>query len=124
MERDRYKGVPLGDLKIEHVTWTEERSQHIRTRTIRYDKGETNLEPEWVTESVNDRGRVVAVAGDKEETSSIKLVGYSTSLATLLKVWIWSDDPAGSDVWIGGSASLANPSDRNRYQRGGTQSDH
>lgn len=76
MERDRYKGVPLGELRIEGVIWTPDRAAHIRTRTVRYTSGETNLEPEWANEAALDPARIVAVAGEKEETSSLKVVGY------------------------------------------------
>lgn len=108
----------MGDLRIEGVTWTPDRAAHIRTRTVRYTSGETNLEPEWANEAALDPDRIVAVVGEKEETSSLKVVGYTHSLDRLLKVWIWSDEPQTSDVWNGGSAAVANDSDRRRYEAG------
>jgi hypothetical protein len=118
VDRRRYKGVPLGDLRIEVVVWTDERIEHIRTRSVRYLAGEMNLEPAWADEAALDTRRVVAVAGDQEETSSLKVIGYSQSVDDLLKVWIWSDEPRTSSVWNGGSASSANDSDRRRYESG------
>jgi hypothetical protein len=118
MDQDRYKGVPLSDLRIEAVVWTQERIDHIRIRTVRYGATETNLEPEWVDEAVMDGDRIVAVSGDKEETSSLKVVGYSISTDSVLKAWIWSDSPATSGTWNGGSASLASDGDRRRYGAG------
>lgn len=118
MDPGHYKGVPLGDLYIEAVTWTEERAEHIRSRTVRYGSGETNLEPEWATEAALDPDRTVRVAGDKEETSSLKVVGYSQSFNGLLKVWIWSDEPQTSSMWNGGSAAAANDTDIRRYENG------
>lgn len=114
----RYKGVPLEQLRIDGIEWTPERQQHIQTRTERYGPNERNIEPEWATEAALDPDRLIQVAGNEEATSSIKVIGYSPSAfgaGHLLKVWIWSDDPA-SGLWFGGSASVANPSDSRRYQ--------
>jgi len=119
MDQDRYKGVLLSDLRIEAIVWTQERIDHIRTRTVRYGAAETNLEPEWVNEAIMDEDRIVAVSGgDKEETSSLKVVGYSISTDSVLKAWIWSDSPATTATWNAGSASVANDGDRRRYGAG------
>src|SRR5437588_12772060 len=70
-----YRGVPLAELRIESVEWTEERAQHIRTRSARKETIELDIEPEWATEAVFDEGRIVAItSGD-----SIKVIGYSSS---------------------------------------------
>lgn len=65
MDKGVYKGVPLSALRIEAVVWTEDRAEHIRSRTIRYGDGEVDLEPAWAGEAVMDPDRIIAVAGDK-----------------------------------------------------------
>jgi hypothetical protein len=123
VDPDTYKGIPLTDLSIDAVVWTEERAEHIRMRTIRYNAGEANLEPEWADEAVMDPERIVKVSGETEETASLKVVGYSQSLDSVLKVWIWSDEPATSGTWNGGSAALANDSDVRRYEKSKEEGD-
>ena len=113
-----YKGVPLGDLVIEEVMWTPDAAEHLRTRTDRYQPGETNIEPEWATEAALDPYRVVRVATHEDRTAALKVIGFSKSAlgeGRLLKVWIWSDDPT-KPTWDGASACLANDSDRRRYE--------
>lgn len=113
---DEYKGVPLGALRIDEVVWTDERAEHIRSRSQR-QPGDLNVEPEWATEAALDPERVVRVAGSDPSTQSLKVIGRSVGAgAVLLKVWIWSDDPKGSSTWNGGSASMANPADAKRYE--------
>ncbi len=112
-----YKGIALNDLEINVVAWAEARKEHIRSRTTRYEGTETDIEPEWATEAALDPQRVVRVAGNAEETSSLKVIGYSASVppsGDVLKVWIWSDDPESGE-WNGASACIANASDRKKY---------
>lgn len=114
----QYKGVPLEELKIETIAWTEDRAEHVRLRPGRQSGG-TALEPEWATEAALDPLRIIRVAGtEKPETSSLKVIGESRSFGGLLKVWIWSDEPATSGTWNGGSACVATDSDRRGYAKG------
>ena len=111
-----YKGVPLRDLRIEAITWTEDAANHIRSRTTRTGRpGEFDVEPEWATEAALDPRRIVRLARPNDPTTqSLKVVGYSDSAMRLLKVWIWSDSPGEPD-WYGGSAAEANESDERLY---------
>lgn len=108
-----YKGVPIQELRIDAVLWTQDRIDHLR-RSQR-NPGEADLHPEWATEAVMDPWRIVTVAAsDSPNNAALKLIGWSASANTLLKVWIWTEDPRNV-VWMGGSAVRANGSDRNRY---------
>lgn len=128
MSEPTYKGVPLSRLHIEDVLWTEERAEHIRTRSTRTGSAAAfDVEPEWATEAALDPERIVRVAAvDDPTTQSLKIVGWSPSAGRLLKVWVWSDAPATSGRWNGGSAALANESDAKRYtamRQGGERDD-
>src|SRR2546421_12724226 len=108
-----YRGVPLAELRIESVEWTEERAQHIRTRSARKETIELDVEPEWATEAVFDEGRIVAItSGD-----SIKVIGYSSSARHLLKVWLYPKDLMAGDWW-GASACEGNTTDKRKYKEG------
>lgn len=119
--RPQYKGVDLAALQIDGIAWSEEASDHVRSRPQR-QHGQPSLEPEWCTEAALDPRRIVRVAGaDKPETASLKVVGFSPSAfgrGEVLKVWIWSDDPHGR-TWNGGSGVTANNADRRLYIQGG-----
>jgi len=123
---DAYKGVPLGSIQIESISWSDEAIEHITTRRDRKIGDETNMQPEWATEAALDDDRVVRVAGDNDNTSSLKIIGWSPSACgdgRLLKVWIWSDDPS-SHRWDGASACLANDSDAKKYTQRREQGRH
>ena len=107
-----YKGVGLRELRINAVSWTEERAEHLRRS--RRNPDERDIECEWATEAALDPSRVVVVAG-AGESASLKVVGWSDGALILLKVWIWSDDPT-RDEWNGGSAAPANGTDEKRYR--------
>jgi hypothetical protein len=113
-----FKGVPLSQLRIEDIYWSEERAQHIRTRSQRAGRSdEFNVEPEWATEAGLDSNRIVRLAASEEpDAQSLKIIGWSDGAHRLLKVWVWSDEPATSSVWNGGSAARANSSDEKRYR--------
>lgn len=127
MAETLYKGVPLHELEIETLHWTEERADHIRTRSIRKGPGETNLESEWATEAALDPYRLVRLASPRSSPSNeaLEVIGFSRSVppnGAVLKVWIWSETPAESPIWNGGSACVADSSEANRYFR--MRSDH
>ena len=115
MSELHYKEVPLTQLRIEEVHWSDERAQHIRTRSRRKSAAEFDVEPEWATEAVVDPNRLVAVSGSDLRTQSLKVIGYSHGANRILKVWIWCDEPLVSTAWNGGSAVEANDTDKRRY---------
>ena len=122
MEERTYKGVPLSDLNIDEIDWSDEVAEHIRTRSERTGPGDWDIEPEWATEAALDASRVVSLAGSTNpDRIALKIIGMANidGEPILLKVWVWSDEPASSEVWNGGSASLANRSDLRRYREGG-----
>jgi hypothetical protein len=117
-----YKGVPLDELKIDAISWSDEAAAHIRSRSVR-QRGATNLEPEWATEAaLSDRRMIRLAHAASESTAALKIIGMSESVRggpRLLKVWVWSDDPRSAN-WNGGSATLANEADRRLYERWGS----
>lgn len=50
----QYGGIPIRGLRIDSIEWTDERAEHIRTRTKRIGPGEFDIEPEWATEAALD----------------------------------------------------------------------
>lgn len=108
-----YRGVRLEDLRIWTIEWTDERAEHIRTRSERYGPGEFDVEPEWATEAALDVSRVVDLPGGGSE--SIEVIGYSTSAEELIKVWIHPKN-LEEGVWFGASACKANSTDERNYR--------
>lgn len=121
MADDRtYKGVPVSELRIDSILWSEERSEHLRTRTARYPgRNELDLEPEWATEAGLDPHRIVSLTGGL----SIEVVGWSPSAprregeagGRLLKVWLIPDEQTEGG-WLGASACPANEFARKKYE--------
>ena len=106
-----FHGVPIGELRIESVEWTDAQAEHIRSRSVRKGPDELNIEPEWATEAVFDPGRIVGLtSGD-----SIKVVGYSLTVGRVLKVWLHPKDLQAGDWW-GASACEANSTDKRNYK--------
>ena len=121
MMPDEYKGVPLEELRIDEIVWSEERARHIRTRSMRSGTSEHDLEPEWATEAALDTDRLVALAATAEDpdNQALRVLGYSPNVppnGAVLKVWLWSDNPTASSSWNGGSAAIAGDSARRRYE--------
>lgn len=42
---EEFDGIPVGELPIDEVVWSEERAKHIRTRAEWKGPGEINIEP-------------------------------------------------------------------------------
>ena len=59
---EEFDGIPVGELPIDEVVWSEERAKHIRTRTERKGPVEINIEPLWASEAALDPNRWCAVA--------------------------------------------------------------
>lgn len=109
-----YRGVPIRGLRIDAVEWTEERAEHIRSRTKRYGPGEFDIEPEWATEAATDVDRLAGPAGSGE---SLQVVGFSVSCGRVLKVWLYPKDLEAGE-WYGASASEANETNQRQYRVG------
>lgn len=114
-----YRGVPVDRLHIDSILWTEERAEHIRTRTRRYaGREELDLEPEWATEAALDPARLVSITGGL----SIEVIGWSSSAPArgggrgrVLKIWlIPAEDQEG--LWYGASACAGNRYERRKYK--------
>ena len=99
-------------LRIDSIEWTEDRADHIRTRTKRIGPGEFDIEPEWATEAALDTDRL---AGPANTGESLQVVGLSTSCGRVLKVWLYPKDLEAGD-WYGASACEANETNRRRYR--------
>ncbi|MGH9068517.1 MAG: hypothetical protein ACRD0J_13675 [Acidimicrobiales bacterium] len=101
---DSFDGIPLSDLAIEEVVWTEERASHIATRTQRKGPKEIDLSAEVATEAALDPHRLV---GRGSGVTSIQVVGWSETAGRVLLVWLWSEDHPPTARWYGGSAIVA-----------------
>jgi hypothetical protein len=115
-----YEGIPLSELRINHIEWTPERAEHIRTRSTRYARAqEFDVEPEWATESALDPHRRVSTTSSK----SIEVIGLSASaparvggnVGRVLKIWLYPKD-LDRGHWYGASACEANEKERRIYQ--------
>src|SRR5262249_60424054 len=56
---EEFDGIPLSELPIDEVAWSEERAKHIRTRAERKGPAEINIEPQWASEAALDPNRLV-----------------------------------------------------------------
>jgi|GEM_PF-6387030 len=109
----KYFGIALSRILINGVRWSDDNSEHIRTRSKRYGDKEFDIEAEWATEAVFDENRIVGIAGG--ESDSLEVIGYSDSARELLKVWLYPED-LDRGIWYGASACKANTTDRRNYQ--------
>jgi hypothetical protein len=97
-------GIPLGELPIDEVVWSEERAKHIRTRAERKGPAEVNIEPLWASEAALDPNRLVRRGSGRE---SVEVPGYSPSARRVLLVWIYTTERPPTGIWHGGSAIVA-----------------
>lgn len=112
MEKPIYRGIPLDELRIESVEWTDAQAEHIRTRSLRKNPAELDIEPEWATEAAFDPERIVGLPGTGQ---SIKVIGYSEAAGRLLKVWLYPRNLQKGE-WFGASACAANTTDQRNYK--------
>jgi hypothetical protein len=101
---EEFDGIPLGELPIDEVAWSEERAKHIRTRAERKGPAEVNIEPLWASEAALDPNRLVRRGGGRE---SVEVLGYSPSARRVLLVWIYTAGHPPGGIWQGGSAIAA-----------------
>jgi hypothetical protein len=92
---EEFDGIPLSELPIDEVVWSEERAKHIRTRAERKGPAEINIEPLWASEAALDPNRLVRRGSGRE---SVEVLGYSPSARRVLLVWIYTTEhpPSGS----------------------------
>ena len=93
MAGEEFDGIPLSELPIDEVAWSEERAKHIRTRAERKGPAEINIEPQWASEAALDPNRLVRRGSGRE---SVEVLGYSPSARRVLLVWIYNRPSA---VW-------------------------
>ena len=115
MAVEEFDGIPLSELAIDEVVWSEERAKHIRTRAERKGPAEINIEPLWASEAALDPNRLVRRGSGRE---SVEVLGYSPSARRVLLVWIYTTVRPPSGVWQGGSAIAAGRRLRAAYWEG------
>ena len=115
MAAEEFDGIPLSELPIDEVAWSEERAMHIRTRAERKGPAEINIEPQWASEAALDPNRLVRRGSGRE---SVEVLGYSPSARRVLLVWIYTTEHPPSGVWQGGSAIAAGRRLRAAYWEG------
>ena len=72
MAAEEFDGIPLSELPIDEVAWSEERAKHIRTRAERKGPAEINIEPQWASEAALDPNRLVRRGTGRE---SVEVLG-------------------------------------------------
>lgn len=113
-EQPTYRGVPLSQIVIASVRWSEAQAEHLQTRTIRYARTETNLRVEWVYEAIFDADRQLFIPN---VGTSLGLLGLSISVRRVLKVWLQPVDMSRGE-WDGMSAAKVNKAQENHYRKG------
>lgn len=96
------------------IIWTEEQSDHIRTRSTRYS-GALNIEPEWTIEAVNDPD-VAWIEPDPASVGGegIRIIGYSRTAKILITVLVIR----GGGELYGMTAWKSGRRDMRRYRGG------
>lgn len=112
---EQFDGIPVGELPIDEVAWSEERAKHIRTRAERKGPAEINIEPLWASEAAPDPNRLVRRGSGRE---SVEVLGYSPSARRVLLVWIYTAEHPPGGIWQGGSAIAAGRRLRAAYWEG------
>lgn len=115
MAGEEFDGIPLRELPIDEVVWSEERTKHIRTRAERKGPAEVNIEPLWASEAALDPNRLVRRGSGRE---SVEVLGYSPSARRVLLVWIYTTGHPPDGTWHRGSAIVAGRRLRAAYWEG------
>ena len=115
MAGEEFDGIPVGELPIDEVAWSDERAKHIRTRAERKGPAEVNIEPLWASEAALDPNRLVRRGTGRE---SVEVLGYSPSARRVLLVWIYTTEHPPGGSWQGGSAIAASRRLRAAYWEG------
>ena len=114
-----YKGIPIGEVRIDRIRWTDSAAEHIRTRRERKGSpSEIDLEPEWATEAAldtNESWHVQEANRLKSLAGQVSLNQDQNTLGLLIKVWLIPED-LSEGAWFGASACAANRGDRRAYE--------
>jgi hypothetical protein len=113
--------VPLEEIRIASVLWSEEAASYIRSRSQRR-RGDRDVEPEWATEAATSVGAMVSWAppppnSDACESESLLVVGFSEMVGVVLRVWVRPIDLAAGD-WFGVNAAFVKRSLAKRFLEG------
>ncbi|UNX55047.1 hypothetical protein MF406_01815 [Georgenia sp. TF02-10] len=128
---DDYDGVPYVELVFEEVDWSET-VEHVRNRSGRLSRpGEFDVQPEWATEALADRQRIVGSASSRSGLT-VKVLGWSSSAPSreagrrgrLLKVIVAPKDHPPTERWWAATAMEANEADRDATRRSSEHQGH
>ena len=109
-----YDGIPYWRLPIDSVDWRQ-RAEHIRRRPLRPARPEEpGIEPEWATEAVMDRNRLVGDSGSASGLS-IQVVGRSPAAGRVLTVILVPKRRPPAGEWWGATAWAAGERQRRAY---------
>ena len=86
MAGEEFDGIPLRELPIDEVAWSEERAKHLRTRAQRKGPAEINIDPLWASEAALDLNGLVRCA-------CVYLAATRKALGRN-SLWARRDDPA------------------------------
>ena len=119
---DSYRGVPLKDIEVSSVLWSEEASAYIRTRSSRRPR-DRDIEPEWATEAATWSGAMGSWAppppgSEAIESESLMILGFSESARSVLRVWVRPLDMDRGE-WLGVNAAFVKRSVARRLLEGG-----
>lgn len=93
----------------EQIEWGEEDASHIRNRSARYP-GNTNIDPAWTVEVVNDPHRLVDEPDPKSRhANSVRTTGYSHTAGIVITVVALRDADGvqhGATAWRTRGAAL------------------
>jgi hypothetical protein len=110
---DDYDGVPYEALHFDVIVWPN--PDHIRKRSQRTgNPGETDLEPEWANEAVQDPFSVRG-PGMSKSGLSVRVIGRSHAAARILAVYVVPADRPPGTQWIGATAHVASRRERAVY---------
>ena len=93
----------------ERIEWDDEAAAHIRTRSARYP-GDTDIDPDWTAEAVNDPQRLVDEPDPKSRhLNSVRTTGYSPTAQMVITVVALRDARGtqhGASAWKTRGAAL------------------
>ena len=93
----------------ERIEWDDEAAAHIRTRSARYP-GDTDIDPDWTAEVVNDPQRLVDEPDPKSRhLNSVRTTGYSPTAQMVITVVALRDAQGiqhGATAWKTRGAAL------------------
>ena len=105
----------------ERIGWSDDAAEHIRTRSTRYP-GDTDIDPIWTTEAVDDPLRLVVEPDPKSaHINSVRTTGYSPAAQMVITVCALRD---ARGVQHGTTAWKTRRADLRRYYEIAQEQDH